>query len=124
MIILYYTLRNNIISLDYKKTFGKSKDKVKINCMNMAFDEIALKPERFAQKLAAGGTKSQCRHHEFKKHNYKRPTWCDQCGKLLYGFVRQGLRCADCHMDVHHRCELLVTTSCSSDNPKKPLLEK
>jgi novel protein kinase C epsilon type len=53
--------------------------------------------------------------HKFEVHNYKRFTFCDHCGSMLYGLFRQGLQCKSCKMNVHRRCETNVANSCGID---------
>ncbi|XP_057715555.1 protein kinase C eta type [Corythoichthys intestinalis] len=50
--------------------------------------------------------------HQFIVHNYKSPTFCNHCGSLLWGFVRQGLHCKICKLNVHIRCEGNVAQNC------------
>lgn len=63
------------------------------------------------------------------------PTFCDHCGSLLWGLVKQGLKCEgklkivclcalffwsviilgvfpDCGMNVHHKCQTKVANLC------------
>lgn len=56
--------------------------------------------------------------HRFKVHNYRKPTFCDHCGSLLYGIVRQGMQCEACKLNVHKRCHMRVANNCGVD-PKK-----
>ncbi|CAB1311854.1 unnamed protein product [Coregonus sp. 'balchen'] len=53
--------------------------------------------------------------HKFRNHNYKAPTFCDHCGSLLWGLMRQGLQCKVCKMNVHKRCEANVAPNCGVD---------
>ncbi|XP_060520521.1 protein kinase C [Cylas formicarius] len=50
--------------------------------------------------------------HRFVVHNYKRFTFCDHCGSLLYGLTRQGLQCGECSLNVHKRCQKNVANNC------------
>ncbi|XP_064420833.1 protein kinase C eta type [Latimeria chalumnae] len=50
--------------------------------------------------------------HKFSVHNYKVPTFCEHCGSLLWGLMRQGLQCKLCKMNVHIRCEGNVAPNC------------
>jgi len=75
--------------------------------------------------------------HRFIVHTYKRFTFCDHCGSLLYGLYRQGLQCegmrnsemdagvksgigahrwlvfvSACKLNVHKRCEKNVANNC------------
>ncbi|KAG7462655.1 hypothetical protein MATL_G00187080 [Megalops atlanticus] len=53
--------------------------------------------------------------HKFSIHSYKVPTFCDHCGSLLWGLLRQGLQCKVCKMNVHRRCESNVAPNCGVD---------
>uniref|UniRef100_A0A671NBZ9 Protein kinase C n=1 Tax=Sinocyclocheilus anshuiensis TaxID=1608454 RepID=A0A671NBZ9_9TELE len=50
--------------------------------------------------------------HQFREHNYKVPTYCNHCGSLLYGLIKQGLQCKSCKMNIHKRCEENVALNC------------
>ncbi|XP_050994419.1 protein kinase C, eta, b [Labeo rohita] len=50
--------------------------------------------------------------HQFAEHNYKVPTYCNHCGSLLYGLIKQGLQCKSCKMNIHKRCEQNVALNC------------
>uniref|UniRef100_A0AAX7V1F7 Protein kinase C n=1 Tax=Astatotilapia calliptera TaxID=8154 RepID=A0AAX7V1F7_ASTCA len=47
--------------------------------------------------------------HKFNMHNYKSPTFCDHCGSLLWGIVRQGLHCKS-----KTRISIHVSISCGT----------
>lgn len=69
-------------------------------------------------ELAAGSRFNINIPHRFVVHNYKRPTFCDHCGSMLYGLFRQGLQCEACSMNVHKRCQKNVANNCGI-NPKQ-----
>uniref|UniRef100_A0A8C5FJN5 Protein kinase C n=1 Tax=Gadus morhua TaxID=8049 RepID=A0A8C5FJN5_GADMO len=50
--------------------------------------------------------------HRFKVYNYKSPTFCQHCGTLLWGLAKQGLKCEECCMNVHHKCQKKVANLC------------
>ncbi|PBC30185.1 Putative protein kinase C delta type [Apis cerana cerana] len=50
--------------------------------------------------------------HRFRLHTFMSPTFCDHCGSMLYGFFRQGVRCDDCDMACHKKCEKLTGNLC------------
>lgn len=59
------------------------------------------------------------RPHTLAVHSYKAPTFCDYCGEMLFGLVRQGLKCEDCCMNFHKRCVNKVPDNCSKANPSR-----
>lgn len=56
--------------------------------------------------------------HRFEVHSFKKPTFCDHCGSLLYGLMKQGLQCHSCKMNVHKRCEYNVAPNCGINSKK------
>ncbi|KAL1501781.1 hypothetical protein ABEB36_007046 [Hypothenemus hampei] len=53
------------------------------------------------------------RPHALSVHSYKTPTFCDFCGEMLFGLVRQGLKCDGCGLNYHKRCVVKVPNNCS-----------
>ncbi|XP_076044178.1 protein kinase C isoform X2 [Oratosquilla oratoria] len=60
--------------------------------------------------------------HRFSVHSYKRFTFCDHCGSLLYGLIRQGLQCKVCSMNVHKRCQKNVANNCGIDTKQLAMI--
>ncbi|VUZ45617.1 unnamed protein product [Hymenolepis diminuta] len=50
--------------------------------------------------------------HKFRVHTYMLPTFCEHCGSLLFGLMRQGLQCEVCKANIHRRCEKNVASHC------------
>ncbi|CAN9508434.1 unnamed protein product [Ophioblennius macclurei] len=82
----------------------KCKDKVIAKCTGSAINskETMIHKERFKIDMP----------HRFKVYNYKSPTFCEHCGTLLWGLARQGLKCEECNMNVHHKCQNKVANLC------------
>lgn len=69
----------------------------------------------------------QIRQHNLNVHSYKSPTFCDLCSVMLFGLVRQGLKCEGCGGNFHKRCAFKIPNNCtgtkvSSNSPLTPSL--
>ncbi|XP_035003573.2 protein kinase C theta type [Hippoglossus stenolepis] len=82
----------------------KCIDKIIAKCTGSAINskETMIHKERFKIDMP----------HRFRVHNYKSPTFCQHCGTLLWGLARQGLKCEECSMNVHHKCQSKVANLC------------
>lgn len=56
---------------------------------------------------------SMVRPHSLNVHSYKAPTFCDFCGEMLFGLVRQGLKCEGCGQNYHKRCVVKIPNNCN-----------
>lgn len=61
------------------------------------------------------GAKSEIRPHTLDVHSYKAPTFCDHCGVMLFGLVRQGLKCEGCGGNFHKRCAFKIPNNCTGE---------
>ncbi|XP_062239997.1 protein kinase D4 isoform X2 [Platichthys flesus] len=62
---------------------------------------------------SASVTEMRIRPHSLVVQSYRSPTFCHHCGEMLWGLVRQGLRCDGCGLDFHKRCAFLLPNNCS-----------
>ncbi|XP_078516952.1 serine/threonine-protein kinase D3-like [Lissotriton helveticus] len=52
------------------------------------------------------------RPHNLLVHSYKSPAFCDYCAEMLWGLVRQGLKCQGCGLSYHKRCAFQIPNNC------------
>ncbi|XP_024146369.1 serine/threonine-protein kinase D3 isoform X2 [Oryzias melastigma] len=62
----------------------------------------------------------QIRPHALYVHSYKAPAFCDDCGEMLWGLVRQGLKCEGCGLNYHKRCAFKIPNNCSGMRKRRP----
>ncbi|XP_029381658.1 protein kinase D4 [Echeneis naucrates] len=62
---------------------------------------------------SASVTEMRIRPHSLVVQSYRTPTFCHHCGEMLWGLVRQGLKCDGCGLDFHKRCALQLPNDCS-----------
>eukprot|EP01104_Vermistella_antarctica_P004277 TRINITY_DN14760_c0_g1_i1.p1 TRINITY_DN14760_c0_g1~~TRINITY_DN14760_c0_g1_i1.p1 ORF type:complete len:615 (+),score=146.70 TRINITY_DN14760_c0_g1_i1:76-1920(+) len=51
--------------------------------------------------------------HQFKKHHFNKPTWCDRCDQFIWGLGKQGYYCKACKYGAHPKCYKKVTDECT-----------
>lgn len=61
----------------------------------------------------------QIRPHLLFVHSYKSPHFCDFCGEMLFGLVKQGIKCEGCGLNFHKRCAFKIPNNCSYDRQRR-----
>uniref|UniRef100_A0A8C8RAM8 protein kinase C n=1 Tax=Pelusios castaneus TaxID=367368 RepID=A0A8C8RAM8_9SAUR len=59
------------------------------------------------------------RPHALNVHSYRAPAFCDHCGEMLFGLVRQGLKCDGCGLNYHKRCAFSIPNNCSGARKRR-----
>ncbi|XP_076463792.1 serine/threonine-protein kinase D1-like [Babylonia areolata] len=81
---------------------------IKDNCLV----EVVLSAQATMEEL-------QIRPHLLFVHSYKSPHFCDFCGEMLFGLVKQGLKCEGCGMNFHKRCAYKIPNNCARDRYRR-----
>ncbi|KAK9524894.1 hypothetical protein VZT92_017258 [Zoarces viviparus] len=79
-------------------------------------EQDELQDGDFIEVIIAGSasvTEMRIRPHTLVVQSYRTPTFCHHCGEMLWGLVRQGLKCDGCGLDFHKRCAFLLPNDCS-----------
>uniref|UniRef100_A0A8R1XSA3 protein kinase C n=4 Tax=Onchocerca TaxID=6281 RepID=A0A8R1XSA3_ONCVO len=56
------------------------------------------------------------RPHVLAVTSYITPTFCDYCGEILVGLIKQGLQCAKCRCNFHKKCAFAPRNNCAKNN--------
>ncbi|KAM7407429.1 hypothetical protein PAMA_003245 [Pampus argenteus] len=79
-----------------------------------AYSQLTSLVRRASLKESDRTSKSE-KAHNFKVHTFRGPHWCEHCASFMWGLMAQGVKCADCGLNVHKQCSSLVPDDCKPD---------
>ncbi|KAL5283373.1 PRKD1 family protein [Megaselia abdita] len=87
-----------------------------INSASEVIDETLIEIVLTASPLTYPSIETILRPHQLNVHSYRAPTFCDFCGEMMFGLVRQGLKCDGCSQNYHKRCAVKIPNNCLKAN--------
>lgn len=82
----------------------KSIDQIKPNdTLHLVVHSYAFEQKNLIRSLVP---------HQLEVHSYKTFTYCDYCHDLLWGIMKQGVKCKLCKRNYHKRCANLLGCDC------------
>ncbi|VDN29484.1 unnamed protein product [Gongylonema pulchrum] len=100
--------RHDVCSVNILQLITSSSDVI-----DGALIEVVISPYPHQERLVV-------HPHTLYVHSYKSPTFCDFCGELLFGLVKQGLKCQGCGLNYHKRCASKIPNNCSGSKQRCP----
>merc|ERR1711870_153211 len=74
------------------------------SCINIMQDQTQ-------QATANSKTAVPNQKHAYKQISFRKPTWCQQCQRFMWGFANQGYECLQCHITVCKDCSAKTNSS-------------
>ncbi|KAB0357001.1 hypothetical protein FD754_001157 [Muntiacus muntjak] len=108
--------RGSVHTVSFLLQIGLTRESITIEAQELSLSAVKdLVCSIVYQKVLSLATVEdfQIRPHTLYVHSYKAPTFCDYCGEMLWGLVRQGLKCEGCGLNYHKRCAFKIPNNCS-----------
>ncbi|XP_075262638.1 serine/threonine-protein kinase D3-like isoform X2 [Convolutriloba macropyga] len=93
-----------------------------VNILKLVSQASEIVEDDLIEIVLSGKVRSadfQIKPHSLFVHSYKSPAFCDFCGQMLFGLVRQGLKCEGCGVNCHKRCAYKIPNNCTNNRRRK-----